>query len=71
MCVCLCACVYSEARREPLNVLQGDVNGHHAQDELVLVLLGVGSLKRQDAPASSSGGTEAKQRETWTVSVPS
>lgn len=63
-------CVYSEARREPLDVLQRDVNGHHAQDELALVLLAVGFLKRQDAPASSSEETEAKQRETWTVSVP-
>lgn len=65
----MCVCVYSEARREPLDVLQGDVDGHHAQDELALVLLRVSFLKRQDAPASISGETVAKQRETWTVSV--
>lgn len=32
-------CSYSEARRQPLDVFQGHVNGHDPQDELVLKLL--------------------------------
>lgn len=40
-CVYLCrVCSYSEARRQSLDIFQGDINSHNPQDELVLKFLG-------------------------------
>lgn len=40
VCVYLCSvCSYSEARRQSLDIFQGDINSHNPQDELVLKFL--------------------------------